>query len=242
MKKEVWVNLGCGIHLLKGFINVDNGFDLEDLKRREGIYRDAEIDDGATFLKADMRSLPLPDNYADYMLSHYSIEHIPLWDVVDTLKEWKRVLKPTGELAIYTLDFDNLMMIWQLHAASDRPNWEIGVYYDIAQQIYGNQIQQGEYHFCPFNFNAMNHMLAAAEFPEWNIQVIPNNTPYPKIKGYPYGAKDMIQRYGEIHVKARKTSTQKGVQDGRKNQEGKVRGQGGRKRCAGNDGRRAKKT
>jgi SAM-dependent methyltransferase len=201
--KKVWINLGCGIHLLKGFINIDSAFTRKDLEGKKGIFRDAKIDVGAQFIQADMRKLPFPDNYADYMLSHYSIEHIPLFDVADALKEWHRVLKPTGELYIATLDFDNLASLWLNQASASVPDFDIGVYFDLAQQIYGNQITAGEYHFTPFNRPAMNHLLAVAGFPYWESKLFPQNTPYQPIKGYPK-FKNTVQRFGEIHVKARK--------------------------------------
>ena len=65
MKKQTWLNLGCGIRLLSNFINVDVAFDLKDLKEKKGTFVNAEIDKNSAFVKADMRKLPFKDNSAD---------------------------------------------------------------------------------------------------------------------------------------------------------------------------------
>lgn len=203
MSKEVWINLGCGIRLFKDFINVDSAFDLEDLKKKEGIFKNAVIEKGAQFVRADMQQLPFPDNYADYILSHYSIEHLPINGVVSALREWMRVLKPTGELYIATIDFDCLMEMWQKLCHTSVEDWKGNEFVDIAQMIYGNQITAGEFHCCPFNLKSMNMMLSLAGIPYWESRLVAAFSPPPPIKGY-------IKRSGvvtcaEIHIRARKT-------------------------------------
>ena len=51
-------------------------------------------------IKADLRWLSLPDDYADEAMSIHTLEHIYLWEVPATLLEWKRVLKPGGRLIV----------------------------------------------------------------------------------------------------------------------------------------------
>jgi len=41
---------------------------------------------------ADAAALPLPDASVDYVLSSHQLEHV--WDVIGTIEEWLRVLKP----------------------------------------------------------------------------------------------------------------------------------------------------
>jgi SAM-dependent methyltransferase len=206
MKKEVWINLGSGVHLIKDFINVDNFFDYDDLLKRKGVWCNAKIEEGAEFVRADMRKLPFPNNYADYMLSHYSIEHLPMGDIIPTLREWKRVLKPTGELYIATLDFDALMELWQGLCSTSNADWRMGEFIEVAQMIYGNQITDGEYHYCPFNLKSMNHMMALGGFPYWETQIFPAYAFAPKIKGYPDPEVPSVIKCGELHVRARKTT------------------------------------
>lgn len=44
--------------------------------------------------------LPFPDHYADEIHAIHVVEHFNRGKVVEILKEWKRVLKPGGKLAI----------------------------------------------------------------------------------------------------------------------------------------------
>lgn len=46
------------------------------------------------------KKLPFPDHYADEIHAIHVVEHFPRGHVVDILKDWKRVLKPGGKLAI----------------------------------------------------------------------------------------------------------------------------------------------
>jgi len=49
---------------------------------------------------ADVRALPFPDNYADEARAIHIIEHFYAWEALDVVREWVRVLKPGGTLAI----------------------------------------------------------------------------------------------------------------------------------------------
>jgi predicted SAM-dependent methyltransferase len=49
---------------------------------------------------ADVRDLPFPDDYADEARAIHIIEHFHAWEALDVVKEWVRVLKPGGKLAI----------------------------------------------------------------------------------------------------------------------------------------------
>lgn len=51
-------------------------------------------------LNADLRALPLPDDYADRIAAIHVMEHFYQWEVADLLAEWKRVLKPGGALIL----------------------------------------------------------------------------------------------------------------------------------------------
>lgn len=76
----VKLNLGAGSQVLDGWLSVD----LE----------------GEPDIRADVRMLPLPDDYADELQAIHVFEHLYRWDALDTLIEWRRVLKPGGRLAI----------------------------------------------------------------------------------------------------------------------------------------------
>lgn len=51
-------------------------------------------------IRCDIRSLPLPDDYADEAMAIHVVEHIHRWEVPDMLAEWRRVLKPGGRLIV----------------------------------------------------------------------------------------------------------------------------------------------
>lgn len=53
---------------------------------------------------ADARTLPLEDGAFDLIYASHVIEHVPWYQTVDTLREWRRVLAPGGEIEIWTVD------------------------------------------------------------------------------------------------------------------------------------------
>lgn len=76
----VRLHLGCGDKRWPGFINVD-------------LFGEYDI-------KADLKSLPFPDNYADEIVAIHVFEHFYRWEVQGVLDEWERVLKPGGKLVL----------------------------------------------------------------------------------------------------------------------------------------------
>lgn len=181
---EVWLNIGSGIHLLSDFINIDNFFTLEDCQKAEGIYCNARIEPGAEFVKADACNLPFPDDYADYILADCMIEHLEMVDVIPALWEWRRVLKPAGELVVTTTDFNELASLWMSHIVGQP--YDLKMYHVLSEIIYGNQAGgRGEYHCTPFNIDHMKHCLVAAGWPYFSIGYYPTNAKPYDIRGYP---------------------------------------------------------
>lgn len=175
------LNLGCGVHLLKGFTNVDNYFTLEDLKSKKGIFRFSKIEKGAKFVKADMNELPFKDNSVDYIECLEAIEHVPYKQVGNVIKEMYRVLKPGGKTVIFTTDFDDIAKMWTDYIAGkeyDAHNWSV-----MLGIIYGNQMTQGEYHRSLFNPTFFNGILQACGFTNFKMIQYPRGTHPPKFKG-----------------------------------------------------------
>ena len=74
--KEVRLNLGCGKRYIPGFIHID----LDDFPH---------ID-----YKSDVSDLSMfGDNSVDLIYSSHTLEYFDRVDVLNVLKEWRRVLK-----------------------------------------------------------------------------------------------------------------------------------------------------
>lgn len=77
-EEVVRLHLGCGEKLWDGFINVD-------------IQGDVDV-------QADLRELPFEEEYADEIHAIHVIEHFYIWEVMDVLRHWRKILKTNGKL------------------------------------------------------------------------------------------------------------------------------------------------
>lgn len=176
--EKVKINLGCGISQLKGFINVDSG------------------DFDGDYIKADVRELPFEDEYADYILARQVLEHIPFREIIPTLLEWFRVLKPGGRMVVTCPDFDWLAEQWT------KEEFSIETWDELAQGIYGNQLHDGERHQVPITKDFLEFCLERFEI-EGKVTRYPAGHPMVAYPGIPKD-KDKIYRYGEVHVDLKK--------------------------------------
>lgn len=86
MNDIVRLNLGCEDKILEIYVNVDVA------SERVGKLPD---------VVCDVRKLDnFSDNFADETLAVHVVEHFWRWEVVKTLKEWVRVLKPGGKMIL----------------------------------------------------------------------------------------------------------------------------------------------
>jgi predicted SAM-dependent methyltransferase len=81
----IQLNLGCGDHILPGYINCDLYCDKADVM-------------------CNVNKLPFEDNSIDLIYSSHVIEHFDFKEGFDVLKEWYRVLKIGGKVVIETPD------------------------------------------------------------------------------------------------------------------------------------------
>jgi SAM-dependent methyltransferase len=76
------LNIGAGGRRIAGYTGVD-------MVERPG----ADI-------VAPANAIPLADGVASEVLAVHLIEHLLPWEVADTLKEWRRLLRPGGRLVL----------------------------------------------------------------------------------------------------------------------------------------------
>jgi len=166
MKKQIRLNLGSGITISRGFINVDKMYTEKDLKSKKGNFINANFAKGAKYIQADMLALPFKDNYADYIETVDAIEHISFRFVSIALKEMYRVLKPKGKLVIVTTNFDQLARLWTETIAGKPIETQEAFenYKNVMEVIYGNQANGGEFHCTPFNPQFLAILLDQAGF------------------------------------------------------------------------------
>jgi predicted SAM-dependent methyltransferase len=84
---EPKLNIGCGDHLLSGWLNTDYDPQLPTV-----MYLDAR------------HRFPIKEETFDYIFSEHVIEHISYWDGLSMLTECFRVLKRSGKIRISTPD------------------------------------------------------------------------------------------------------------------------------------------
>jgi ubiquinone/menaquinone biosynthesis C-methylase UbiE len=149
------------------------------------------------YIKADVRKLPFKDNYADYIIARQLLEHIPIRDVMKTLREWYRVLKPKGVMVITCPDFNGMAKEWL--ATPFNPV----AFSTLAAGIFGNQLAEGQFHQCPITPDFMKYCLDTIGIKEYEISVYPMGHPLAAYKGYerPEGH---VYRYDDIHIIVKK--------------------------------------
>lgn len=173
--KKIQLNIGCGIHHFKGFINVDKFITKEFLEKeiasKDEWAKNIVIEKGSEFVQADVCKLPFKDNFADYIESIDMIEHLPMREVQRAFNEMCRVLKPGGKMCIFTTNFDGLAQQW-VDTIKDKEFDEV-VYIDLAEVIYGNQHGPGNFHTVPINPAYANKLLQKAGFKSANLGLYP---------------------------------------------------------------------
>lgn len=168
----VKINLGAGLHVAEGWVNVDGSIHsmLSDappsvLKR---LYRSANSIRAAytesdyiailqnneyVFAQLEGR-LPFLDNQADFIYSSHVLEHFFYDDAILLLREIHRVLKPGGVTRVCVPDLDYAMSLYQ---AGDTRE---------ALDFFFTQSRTGYYrqHRYMYNFDILAETLAQCGF------------------------------------------------------------------------------
>lgn len=106
----VKLDLGAGNKVNEGYIRV-------------GLEPDHDV-------VTDLRKLPFPDDYADEAMAIHVIEHFYPWELMPTLIEWRRVLKPGGLLALELPDLYKCCAAFVKDSGKNPRNSLWGIYGD----------------------------------------------------------------------------------------------------------------
>lgn len=137
------LDIGCGIYKREGFTGVDV---------------DPSVNPD---ICSPMWYIPLADNTVDEIYSSHALEHVTKFQVVPTLLEWKRLLKPGGQAVIQVPDLEWCCRAWLSHPQTD---WWMDT-------IFGMCTTEGEQHRTGFTTLIMMDYLAQA-----GLYVVMNQT------------------------------------------------------------------
>jgi len=200
-KKIKKLNLGCGLWLKSGFINVDKYYTEEQLRSKSGAFKNAKVEKDAEFVQADIGKLPFPDNYADYVEMNQVIEHFPVKQIVTYMKEVHRVMKKGAKLYISAPSFNGVVSEW-LYMVSNPP-FNPEEFLDLAEVIYGNQLADGEMHKCPITPEFINFILTAVGF-KGSVYIARKGAKVAEVKWLVPLTKNAVFRNDQIIVEAEK--------------------------------------
>lgn len=165
------VNLGCGTHIMreKGvkWINIDD-FELSKSEDK-------------SFLRGDIRKLPLESNSIDYIICDQVLEHMSMADVPVVLYEIRRVLKKGGRCCILVPDFEEAAKMWM--GANLNVEFEPMKYKWYSEVVYGNQAHEGEFHKTPMCAGYLHYLLNLVGLTQHTITYWPTLGVVPKFPG-----------------------------------------------------------
>lgn len=141
------INLGCGMNHLRGFVNID-------------------INEPADMIM-DIRKLTLENNSVEEVVCSHVLEHFADYEVIGVLQEIFRVLKPQGILYLEIPDLEYCVREW-LNTDENHPEkWNF-----YLMRIFGNQINEYEFHKTGFTETRINRILSAIGFKQIEINRI----------------------------------------------------------------------
>lgn len=94
------LDIGCGPGTFTKYL-LEKGFNVEGIDLSEEMIKIAKVKvPKANFKLMDMRRISYPGNFFDGLLAAYSLIHIPTEEMIDTLRGFKKILKPNGSMMI----------------------------------------------------------------------------------------------------------------------------------------------
>lgn len=105
-------------------------------------------------IKAPMWALPLPAESVTAIYCSHALEHVGWSQVAPTLAEWRRVLRPGGELVLRVPDLAWCVLHW---LQDPHDVWRMA-------KIFGSQEHEGNVHRCGFEAEGWRRQLGEAGF------------------------------------------------------------------------------
>lgn len=120
------LNLGCGLDLRAGYLNVDlNAFNKPDLV-------------------GDVRDLPmLPNGKYEEINAQDVLEHLPRTATASALREWNRLLRMGGTLVLRVPSLEGLAELFRKNRSFNKQR-------ELMQCLFGTQAYTGDFHMTSF--------------------------------------------------------------------------------------------
>ena len=104
----------------------------------------------------DIQNLKFEDNAVDLIYASHVLEYFDREEVIELLKEWRRVLKPAGTLRLAVPDFKAMV---ELYNRGYKLEGFLG-------PLYGKMLMQDKkiYHKTVYDFKSLSSLLASVDF------------------------------------------------------------------------------
>jgi len=132
-------------------VKLDIGSD-KGTKRGEDYTSVALVGDAD--LKASMWALPIKSDSVESIWSSHALEHVGVYKVSETLREWHRVLRPGRRVIVQVPNFDYVAKYW---LTGENRAW-------AEAMVFGTQADEGQFHKCAFTATSLKADLEAAGF------------------------------------------------------------------------------
>ena len=145
------LNLGCNTRVLKDYTNIDFGS-----------YPGVDI-------VTDVSKLGMfKDETVDMIRASHILEHFRYGDTKRVLDEWYRVLKPGGLLYLSVPSWERAV---EIYLKAGLQEW-------LVYFLYGDQTEEGNYHYTVYDFERLCRVLALSNFKDVSeIEQIPDSRP-----------------------------------------------------------------
>jgi len=142
------LNLGCGLDLRTGYLNVDlNAFHKPDLV-------------------GDVRDLPmLPTGRYEEIIAQDVLEHLPRTATASALREWNRLMQMGGSLVLRVPSLEGLADLFRKHHSFDKQR-------ELMQCLFGTQAYTGDFHMTSFTRFLLEGYLTRTGFEPLQIDVM----------------------------------------------------------------------